>query len=134
MTSEYSTFPYTSAQSARFLKLLRPYQGKQVDGHIICFVARLWGVVASHRFSTHYGQEHCRLSRDQTILSIPERKQHWLSSALSRLLFGMPAICVDKFESLWVDDIVYAEQWRDFMISCQEDRKLFVSWAFGAMM
>jgi hypothetical protein len=40
---------------------------------------------------------------------------------------------VDKFESLWIDDMVYVEQWRDFMTSCQEDRKLFVSWAFAAM-
>jgi hypothetical protein len=90
-------------------------------------------ITASHRFSTHYGQEHCRLSRDQTILSAPKRRQHWMSSAMSRLLFGLPANCVDKFESLWVDDIVYVEQWRDFMTSCQEDRKLFVSWAFGSM-
>jgi hypothetical protein len=132
MTSEYSTFPYTSAQSARFLKLLRPYQGKQPDAYVLCLVARLWGVVASHRFSTHYGQEHCRLSRDQTILPIRAVRQHWLPSTLSRLLFGLPANCVDKFESLWIDDMVYVEQWRDFMTSCQEDRKLVVSWALGA--
>lgn len=125
--------------------------GKSTDVHIICFVARLWGVVglwqpllcilqsltrltASHRFSTHYGQEHCRLSRDQTILSTPELKQHWLSSGMSRLLFGFPANCVDKFDSLWVDGTVYVEEWRKFMISCQEDRKLYISWAIGCMM
>lgn len=133
MTSEYSTFPYTSEQSARFLKLLRPYQGKEPDSHILCFVARLWGIVASHRFSTHYGEQHCRLSRDQTILFDTPAEKHWSSSVLSRLLFGLPAECVDKFESLWVDNVVYTEQWRSFMTFCQEERKLFISWAFASM-
>lgn len=41
MTSTVSTFPYSAEESARFAKLIRPYQGKEVDGHIICVIARL---------------------------------------------------------------------------------------------
>jgi hypothetical protein len=41
LTSNVSTFPYSAEESARFTKLIRPYQGKQMDGHIICVVARL---------------------------------------------------------------------------------------------
>jgi len=34
MTSNISTFPYSVPETAQFLKLIRPYQGKKVDGHI----------------------------------------------------------------------------------------------------
>ena len=41
LTSNVSTFPYSAEESARFTELIQPYQGKQVDGHVICVVARL---------------------------------------------------------------------------------------------
>jgi len=41
LTSDVSTFPYSAEESARFAKLIRPYQGRQIDGNIICVVARL---------------------------------------------------------------------------------------------
>jgi hypothetical protein len=52
---------------------------------------------------------------------------------MSRLLFGFPANCVGKFDSLYVDGTVYVEEWRKFMNSCQDDRKLYISWAFAMM-
>lgn len=41
LTSNVSTFPYSAQESAQFSKLIRPYQGKEVDGHVICVIARL---------------------------------------------------------------------------------------------
>jgi len=41
LTSNVSTFPYSAQESAQFAKLIRPYQGKEMDGHVICVVARL---------------------------------------------------------------------------------------------
>ena len=41
LTSNVSTFPYSAEESARFTKLIKPYQGKPMDGHVICVVARL---------------------------------------------------------------------------------------------
>jgi hypothetical protein len=41
LTSSVSTFPYSAEECARFAKLIRPYQGKEIDGHIICVIARL---------------------------------------------------------------------------------------------
>jgi hypothetical protein len=41
LTSNVSTFPYSAEESARFTKLIKPYQGKEMDGHIICVIARL---------------------------------------------------------------------------------------------
>lgn len=41
LTSNVSTFPYSAEESARFAKLIKPYQGKQMDGHVVCVIARL---------------------------------------------------------------------------------------------
>lgn len=41
LTSTVSTFPYSAEESARFTKLIKPYQGRELDGHIICVIARL---------------------------------------------------------------------------------------------
>jgi hypothetical protein len=41
LTSTVSTFPYSAEETARFKKLIKPYQGKQLDGNIICVAARL---------------------------------------------------------------------------------------------
>ena len=41
LTSSVSTFPYSAEESARFLKLIKPYQSKRMDGHIVCIIARL---------------------------------------------------------------------------------------------
>jgi len=128
------TFPYSAEESARFAKLIRPYQGKQAGGHITCVVARLNSYIASHKFLNHFGQAHCRLSRDQSILDSEPSRTHWLSSTLSRILFGVPASFVDKFERLFLDTMVYTKDIRDFFAACQEDRRLFINLSFGTML
>jgi hypothetical protein len=132
LTSSVSTFPYSAEECARFAKLIRPYQGKEIDGHIICVIARLSSFIASHKFLNHFGQAHCRLSRDQSIIDAEPSQSHWLSSILSRLLFGVPASFVDKFERLYLDTMVYTKDFREFFKNCQEDRRLFINLSFGA--
>jgi len=134
LTSNVSTFPYSAEESARFAKLIKPYQGKQVDGLIICVIARLNSFIASHKFLNHFGQSHCRLSRDQSILDSEPSRTHWLSSILSRILFGVPASFVDKLERLFLDTMVYTKDFREFFSNCQEDRRLFINLSFGAML
>ena len=41
LTSNVSTFPYSAEESARFTKLIKPYQAMHLGGHIICVIARL---------------------------------------------------------------------------------------------
>jgi hypothetical protein len=134
LTSTVSTFPYSAEESARFTKLIKPYQGKEIDGHIICVIARLNSFIASHKSINHFGQAHCRLSRDQSILDLEPSHTHWMSSALSRLLFGVPASFVDKFERLYLDTMVYTKDFREFFASCQEDRRLFINLSFGSVL
>jgi len=74
------------------------------------------------------------LSRDQSILDLEPSRTHWLSSILSRILFGVPASFVDKFENLYLDTMVYTKDLREFFSNCQEDRRLFINLSFGAML
>jgi len=134
LTSTVSTFPYSAEESARFAKLIKPYQGKEMDGHIICVVARLNSFIASHKFLNHFGQPHCRLSRDQSILDTEPSRTYWLSSILSRFLFGVPASFVDRFERLYLDTMVYTKDFREFFANCQEDRRLVINLSFGAVL
>jgi len=134
LTSNVSTFPYSAEESARFTKLIRPYQGKDMDAHIICVLARLNSFIASHKFLNHFGQAHCRLSRDQSILDSEPSRTHFLSSTLSRILFGVPASFVDRFERLYLDTMVYTKDFREFFANCQEDRRLFINLSFGAIL
>lgn len=87
---------------------------------------------ASHKFLNHFGQAHCRLSRDQSILNAEPSRPNWLSSILSRFLFGVPASFVDRFERLYLDTMVYTKDFREFFENCQEDRRLFINLSFGA--
>jgi hypothetical protein len=90
--------------------------------------------IASHKFLNHFGQAHCRLSRDQSILDSDPAQTHWLWSTLSRALFGVPASFVDGFDRLYLDTMVYTKDFRDFFAACQEDRRLFINLSFGAML
>ena len=53
---------------------------------------------------------------------------------MSRILFGVPASFVDKFERLYLDTMVYTKDFREFFANCQEDRRLFINLSFGAIL
>ena len=59
---------------------------------------------------------------------------YWLSSALSRILFGVPASFVDRFERVYLDTMVYAKDFQEFFANCQEDRRMFINLSFCAML
>jgi hypothetical protein len=130
MTSSVSTFLYTAEECAKFLELLRNTRSNISDGNTTCFVARLWSFVVGNRVHTHYGQRQTRLSRDQAILSEPCSERHWSYDVVSRLLFAVPGFYLSQLDDIYVDALVYADQWQGFMITCRDDWKLSLSWAF----
>jgi len=52
---------------------------------------------------------------------------------MSRILFGVPASFVDKFERLYLDTMVYTNDFREFFTNCQEERRMFINLSFGGM-
>lgn len=82
----------------------------------------------NHRFSIHYGEEHARLSRDQSILDIPKVSRSIPFRMASRLLFKIPDAHLQVLDSLYVDNLVYVEHWRDAMTAIHEEWLMCSYW------
>ncbi|KAJ6595727.1 hypothetical protein DFH09DRAFT_1135426 [Mycena vulgaris] len=121
MTSRVSTFPYSKQECEAFLSLLKNSRDYVADGNITCIVARLWSLVCRNRYLTHYGQEYSRLSRDQAILYDPETKHQWVSTVASRLSFKTSDRYLAQLDDVFVDHLVYSEQWKVMVTGCLQD-------------
>jgi len=128
MTSKVSTFPYGAAKCANFLDLLKASREDITSGYSTCLVARLWSFIVSNRFGTHYGQQNVRLSRDQAIIVESGSQKHLFFTSASRLFFGAPDMYTSLFDKIFVDDLVYEDQWHIFMSTCREDWKMSLNW------
>jgi len=132
MTSGVSTFFYSQGECATFVKVLRTGKDHNEDGHQTCVAARLWSIVCNHRFSVYYGQEFSRLSRDQAVLFHPEEKV-FLEPLVSFISLGNSASYSKRLDDLFVDRLVYVDQWQPFMSKCLQEWKdavLFTSSTF----
>ncbi|KAJ6611995.1 hypothetical protein B0H10DRAFT_335153 [Mycena sp. CBHHK59/15] len=118
MTSRVSTFPYTAQDCRTFVDILQESRGNLADGHTTWIIARLWSLVDNNKYLTHYGQENARLSRDQAILYDPEQKHLWISVILSCLSFKISEMYQEHLDDVFVDHIVYTNQWEKLMSEC----------------
>jgi len=133
LTSSVGTFPYSATQCKDFSELVQGHLSNQssqtiIDGSFICVVARFWSQVARHRFLNFYGEEFARLSRDQSMLDAASSSNPFYIRLLSRLLFNEPASFLKELEKLWVDNLVYAEPWKQFMIASLNEWKEALQW------
>ncbi|KAI9465769.1 hypothetical protein BJY52DRAFT_485793 [Lactarius psammicola] len=130
LTSETPTFPYTAKQSEEFIDLLQRGKADHASSpYITTYVARLWATVANHRFFVHFGEDHCRLSSDQSILEVPDNKRSLVLAFISNaLLFRLPNEHQARFESLWVDQLAYTAPWRKHVSGNVDDLNQMTSW------
>ncbi|KAI0296416.1 hypothetical protein BC826DRAFT_968067 [Russula brevipes] len=134
LTSDVPTFPYTAEECESYLNLLKSSKEHASNPYITTFVARLWVIVANHRFFTHFGEDHCRMSSVHSVLQAPDRKKSIILTAISKVLFDLPDQHRERLEQIWVDDLVYASAWRKHVSERIEDLKLKMIWIFGLMM
>ncbi|KAJ6608132.1 hypothetical protein B0H10DRAFT_2303725 [Mycena sp. CBHHK59/15] len=118
MTSRVSTFPYTAQDCKDFVEILQNSRGNLADGHTTWIIARLWSLVDNNKYLTHYGQENARLSRDQAILYDPDQKYRWISVIFSCLSFKISDMYRVRLDDVFVDHIVYTNQWEKLMSDC----------------
>jgi hypothetical protein len=83
---------------------------------------------ANHRFFTHFGEDHCRMSSVHSVLQAPDRKKSIILTAISKVLFDLPNQHRERLEQLWVDDLVYASAWRKHVSERIEDLRLKMIW------
>ena len=83
----------------------------------------------NHRFFIHFGEDHCRLNSDQSILEVPDKKRSLTLAIVSNtLLFGFPNEHEAKLESLWVDQIAYTSPWRKHVSRNMEELNQIMAW------
>jgi len=131
LTSEIPTFPYTADECERFINLLQCSKEHASNPYITTVVARLWVVVANHRYFTHFGEDHCRMSSIHSILQSPPRKRSIILTAVSKLLFDLPIEHKEHLERLWVDELVYSAAWRKHVSDRVGDLLQKVTWIFA---
>ncbi|KAJ7910995.1 hypothetical protein B0H13DRAFT_2191949 [Mycena leptocephala] len=121
MTSRVSTFPYSQKECEAFVSLLKNSRDHLSDGSIVCTVARLWSLICRNRYLTYHGQECSRLSRDQTVFYDPETKNQWVSAVASRISFKTADRYLVQLNDVFVDHLVYSEQWKSMVTGCLQD-------------
>ncbi|CAK5274682.1 unnamed protein product [Mycena citricolor] len=134
MTSRVSTFPYSKQDCEAFLRLLQSCKSHSLDGSIVCMIARIWSLVCRNRYLTQYGQEHSRLSRDQAVLFDPETPNQWLSIITARCSFGVSDRYLAKLDAVFVDHVVYTEQWSETVADFLKGWRASALAAFFALM
>ncbi len=90
--------------------------------------------LGNHRFSVYYGQEFSRLSRDQAVLFHPEEKV-FLEPLVSFISLGNSTSYSKRLDDLFVDRLVYVDQWQPFMSKCLQEWKdavLFVRFHYSS--
>ncbi|KAF8474535.1 hypothetical protein DFH94DRAFT_134644 [Russula ochroleuca] len=95
LTSDIPTFPYTAEECDRFINLLQCRKEHASSPSVTTFVARLWVVVAHHCFSTHFGEDHHRMSCTHSVVEVPAGKRGLFSTALPQgcgtaIVHGLP--------------------------------------------
>jgi hypothetical protein len=131
LTSEIPTFPYTADECDRFINLLERSKDYASNPYITTFVARLWVVVANHRYFTHFGEDHCRMSSMHSVLESAPRKRSIILTAVSKVLFDLPSEHRDHLEKLWVDQLVYSAAWRKHVSDRVGDLLQKMTWIFA---
>jgi hypothetical protein len=122
LTSNVSTFIHAREECEAYLRLLAIAKEHIHDGRQTCLVARLFSSVAQNKVNVHYGEEHSRLSRDQSICNediVPSDQ----SGLLSAVTFGASKDYTSRMNSLFVDRLVYVTEWQSFLRDCQVDWK-----------
>ncbi|KAF8814753.1 hypothetical protein BYT27DRAFT_6959342 [Phlegmacium glaucopus] len=130
LTSNSSTFSYTTAQCEKLFELLKISPDRIHEGNIVAYVGqnllpcsggdisvifqtlypsppigRTRSIILYNRYETHYGEEQFRLSRDCTILVDKSKEVQWTRPLLSLLSIQTS----DRY--LTVPDAIYADQY-----------------------
>lgn len=130
LTSRSSTFPYTAEKCSQLLQLLSLQRGRSLDGHTLCFVARIWGAIENQRFMTYYGQEHAQLDRLQIMTPEEDMDHPWVKAIANPILWGIPNRYFSELHDLFANEQVFVDQWQIFMTTCNSEWHTAVVWTF----
>ena len=115
--------------------------------YVVAYVARLWATigrlyacmnsstltilltVVNHRICIRFGEEHCRMSSDQSTLEVPHGKWCLVLASLSNmLLFGFPGHFEARFKSCQIVDTSRGLETVSEMVEDLNRTRSCVSW------
>ncbi|TBU35274.1 hypothetical protein BD311DRAFT_829155 [Dichomitus squalens] len=114
LTSENSTFPYSAQQCKHYLQVINV--DTECNEYMTWTLARLWGTISRHKFSTFFGEDYAKISREQKRYDRPTKQRTLAVKLCSALLFNMPKKRSTQMDLLSLDDLTYVMHWRDFAI------------------
>lgn len=92
-------------------------------------------ILVYNRYETHYGQEQARLSRDAEILDDDDSEgSQRLKKTLSLLTLKTIDPYQKRLDSLFVDRLVYGNDWDAFMSSCIKGWQHSIVGSFGLLL
>lgn len=104
--------------------------------HYACETARMLTTryTARHRFTTYYGEPHARLDRDQRRLGPRVAQRPWWMRGLSAALLSAPEQLATEMDLLYVDELLYTNEWRKFIKSRMSDWRQSSVYAAATLM
>ncbi|RPD82522.1 hypothetical protein L226DRAFT_518511 [Lentinus tigrinus ALCF2SS1-7] len=130
LTSTMSTFPYDAQQCKTFLQIIdvdmHRNQGDDLfqrnatstshgSSHVSSPVC--WNAVAKHRYHTFFGEDHARVSREQTRFEVIKYERPFAIKFISGLLFNLPKTHTAELDGLASDDVAYAIYWHEYAVT-----------------
>lgn len=92
------------------------------------YIARLWYNILHSRFFNHYGQEHPRLDRNQSILGEFVTEDHRVFRIAKYLCLGLPETHHARLNGIYIDNMVDRRDFHTFVADCLDDWKTSISW------
>ena len=83
---------------------------------------------ANHRFFTHFGEDHCRMSSVHAVVEAPPAKRSLILTGISKVLFDLPIEHRERLKNLWVDELVYSSAWRKHVSERVDDLLQKMTW------
>ncbi|RPD62911.1 hypothetical protein L227DRAFT_407808 [Lentinus tigrinus ALCF2SS1-6] len=115
LTSTMSTFPYDAQQCKSFLQIIDV--DTECDEYLTWIIARLFTSMSKHRYHTFFGEDHARVSREQTRFEVIKYERPFAIKFISGLLFNLPKTHTAELDGLASDDVAYAIYWHEYAVT-----------------
>ncbi|KAI0293040.1 hypothetical protein BC826DRAFT_1175831 [Russula brevipes] len=127
LTSRVSTAPYSVADMKTMCDMMKEARKFGPDNaHVISSAARLLSSFVHWRFVHFHGQKTARLDRSKSIYAGGGHKRTKPFQTISLFLFFHPDVHLRELKKVWVDELVYDETWRNFMVMLQSEWEGFI--------
>ncbi|KAG2144711.1 uncharacterized protein EDB93DRAFT_1152863 [Suillus bovinus] len=118
ITSDTSLAPFDSSELVKMLDLMDRVEGSidKMHAHSVCVVARFMRFFTKVKYTNFCGQPGVRVDVDRSIYYKEGHERETLIFRLSNLILWYgPRKHYKRIQRVWVDEIINAPRWKDFI-------------------